>query len=93
MPVVVLANTYLFAEQEGYKGAELRVEARTHDDVFCELAIRFPQLAHWLLDATTGLPERRFTLFRDADGENVRYLPEYTFDEDERFILLDSVAC
>jgi hypothetical protein len=92
MPIVVFANVYVFEEQEECKAAEVRVQSRNQRDIFRELALRFPHIEHKLLIAG-GEPGPALALFRDSNGENLQYTPEYVVAEDERLVLISTVAC
>lgn len=91
MPVVLLPNVYHFPQQEEHKAAEVRVAARTWAAIYHELAARFPTLGDRLLDAG-GNPRGWFELYRDDDGEALRYFPDVTVGEDERLVLVYSVG-
>ncbi|AWM36300.1 hypothetical protein GobsT_59120 [Gemmata obscuriglobus] len=91
MPTVLLPNVYFSPEQQGHKAAEVRVAAKTWAAIYHELAARFPSLSERLIDAD-GNPHGWFELYRDSDGESLRYDPDAVHGDDELLVLIYAVG-
>ncbi len=92
MPVVSIPVLLLDPSVNAPIWTDVVVQSRRERDIFRELALWFPHLERKLV-CDGGEPRGVLALFRERDGEDLRYLPDQLLDEEERLSLIYMVGC
>ena len=91
MAIVVIPNLYLSRIQEELHSAEVNVSAGTAEDIYRELADRFPEVRGLLIDDDRN-PKYSYALYRETDEDDCRYHPDAVYGPDDKLFLVSMVA-
>jgi len=93
MPVVVIPTCFVDPTSNSPGSIECRVFNRVLPALLQELLQLHPSL-YTRFRQVDGQPRADwFNLYRDVDGEDLRYTPELVLGEDERVLLVNAIGC